>query len=35
MENMERLIAKVHAPLKVGVSLDHGVPLRFVSLLAL
>ena len=38
MENTECLIVKVHAPfidLKVGVSLDHGVPLHFVSFLAL
>jgi len=38
MENTQCSIIKTHTPsinLKVGVSLDHGIPLRFVSLLAL
>jgi len=36
MENAECLIIRVWTPLsifKVGVSLNHGVPLRFVALL--
>jgi len=37
-ESMQHSIAKVHAPvikLKVGLLLDHGVSLHFVSLPAL